>query len=105
AGERVDPLAEPVLIEGPQLPRPMLLYRPPQPIGGDGVRAFTWQNRTHIIHHAEGPERIAPEWWHRPAAPARDYWRVEDTNGGRFWLFQTRPADKPGPWFLHGVFP
>lgn len=105
AGERIDPLAALSPLEAPRLPRPLLLYRPPQPIDGDGVRAFTWQNRRHIIHHAEGPERIAPEWWHRPTAPARDYWRVEDTSGARFWLFQTRPADKPGAWYLHGIFP
>jgi protein ImuB len=64
---------------------------------------------------AEGPERIGPEWWReeRPLDPrtadaeTRDYFRIEDTEGRRFWVFR-RGLYKPGTaprWYLHGVFP
>ncbi len=98
-------------------PRPIQLYHPPQPIEGDGTGSFVWRGQRHVIRHAIGPERIAGEWWHKGAAPCptRDYWRVEDMAGRRFWVFQVRtPASPPasGPagqavqrWFLHGIFP
>ena len=61
---------------------------------------------------AEGPERIAPEWWladedPAPDAETRDYYRVEDTEGRRFWLYRAGPyrPDKPPQWYLHGFFP
>jgi len=67
----------------------------------------------HRVVAAEGPERIAPPWW--PAMdgdsappPARDYYRVEDEAGRRFWLFRPcTAAGVPlpgGGWFLHGLF-
>jgi protein ImuB len=65
------------------------------------------------VRRADGPERIAEEWWRMPdptriADPAaiRDYYRVEDEQGRRFWLFRAglfRPGC-PAEWFLHGVF-
>jgi protein ImuB len=64
---------------------------------------FRWRRLCHEVARAEGPERIEPEWWHpRPdlaEEPARDYFRVEVTDGRRYWLYR---AD--GDWFLHGVF-
>jgi protein ImuB len=62
------------------------------------------------VVRAEGPERIVGEWWRAEApastapgppeeAPARDYFRVEDAEGRRYWLY--RAADR---WFLHGLF-
>ena len=60
---------------------------------------------------AQGPERISPEWW--PSARqhnslTRDYFRVEDRNGCRFWIYRDglygREAGRVR-WFMHGVFP
>ena len=36
----------------------------------------------------------------------RDYYRVEDAQGRRFWLFRHGLYDeKPDPrWYIHGVF-
>ena len=69
-------------------------------------RRFRWRGVTYEIEHAEGPERIAAEWWRSPAL-TRDYYLVEDLNGHRFWLFrqglfgrETQKAD----WFVHGLF-
>ncbi len=95
--------------------RPVQLFEPPQPVMTmaeipDGApRSFTWRRMKHEIVHAEGPERIAPEWWRKqPGAPTRDYYRVEDEAGRRFWLFRAglydRETPKPG-WYVHGVFP
>ncbi|WP_161539579.1 Y-family DNA polymerase [Paramagnetospirillum kuznetsovii] len=67
---------------------------------------FRWQGRLHQVVRADGPERIAPEWWHEDAEE-RDYYRVEDTQGLRFWLYRQGHYGQPEPprWYLHGVFP
>ena len=61
---------------------------------------------THEVRRAEGPERIAGEWW-RQEAPTRDYFRVEDAEGRRFWMFREGlygvEAAHPR-WFVHGLF-
>lgn len=94
--------------------RPLHLFDPPQPIetlaevpDGPPLR-FRWRRALHEIVHAEGPERIAPEWWRASAgAPVRDYYRIEDSQGRRFWVFREElfgQGDRPPRWFLHGLF-
>ena len=62
---------------------------------------FIWRGRTHRLTQGEGPERILPEWWRgRGTEGARDYWRVEDEAGRRFWLYR-----QDGRWYLQGFFP
>ena len=34
--------------------------------------------------------------------PVRDYYRVEDHDGGRFWLFRDGPMNGAHHWYLHG---
>jgi protein ImuB len=69
---------------------------------------FRWRRAMHEVAAAEGPERIAPEW-RRGAGDdlTRDYFRVEDAQGRRFWLFRRglyeRETSRPD-WFLHGFF-
>ncbi len=92
-------------------PRPLRLFTRPVPIEvvasvpeGPPARV-RWRNQTLRIRHAAGPERIAGEWW-RERAPTRDYYRVEDQDGRRLWLYRAglyRP-DTPPRWFLHGLF-
>jgi protein ImuB len=61
------------------------------------------------VIRAEGPERIAPEWWRRwrTEGLTRDYYRVEDEAGHRFWLFRAGlygdEALHPR-WYMHGLF-
>ncbi len=97
--------------------RPLQMFDPPQPIevlaevpDGPPLR-FRWRRVLHEVARAEGPERIAPEWWRAPvASPAasreRDYYRIEDTAGRRFWVFREGlyGGDAPPRWFLHGLF-
>jgi protein ImuB len=70
-------------------------------------RHFRWRKMLYQIARAEGPERIAPEWWRDCRAHTRDYYRVEDTQGRRFWLFcdglYTRDEALPR-WFIQGMF-
>lgn len=98
--------------EAPPL-RPLSLFTPPQPIetlaevpDGPPLR-FRWRRVLHEIVRAEGPERIAPEWWNTGEAPTRDYYRVEDAEGRRFWVFRAGLYEEVGTprWFLHGLFP
>lgn len=72
-------------------------------------RRFVWRRAVHDIARAEGPERIAPEWWReRSTARLRDYYRVEDQAGRRYWIFREGLAgDGRGgapAWFIHGLF-
>lgn len=100
-------------------PRPVHLLPWPEPIDviapvPDGPPVlFRWRRRPHRIAAAEGPERIEAEWWehdggHEPerAPPWRDYYRIEDEDGRRFWVYRLggyRPG-APARWFLHGRF-
>ncbi|MES1203844.1 MAG: DNA polymerase Y family protein, partial [Pseudomonadota bacterium] len=45
-------------------------------------------------------------WLRAPHARARDYYRVEDQHGRRYWLYREgHYADAAPPlWFLHGLF-
>jgi protein ImuB len=72
-------------------------------------RRFVWRRAVHDIARAEGPERIAPEWWRQPSgARLRDYYRVEDSNGRRYWIYREGViGDGRGgapSWFIHGLF-
>ena len=95
--------------------RPLTLFDPPQLIEAlaevpDGPPLkFRWRRVLHEIARAEGPERIAPEWWrdggHAPET--RDYYRIEDGEGHRFWVFREglyEDSTSRPRWFLHGLF-
>ncbi len=97
-------------------PRPLRLLTRPEPIeavaevpDGPPLR-FRWRRALHEVIAAEGPERIEGAWWSEHGGPARDYFRVEDKAGLRFWLFRAglyrdlaQGAAAP-TWFLHGTF-
>ncbi len=95
--------------------RPLHLFDPPQRIeviaavpDGPPLR-FRWRAARHDVTRAEGPERIAAEWWRRRDGKGltRDYYRVEDGRGRRFWVFRhgLYGVEKATPdWYLHGVF-
>lgn len=95
--------------------RPIRLFERPQPIevtaevpDGPPVQ-FNWRCTRYQVIHAEGPERIAMEWWRddRGNKLTRDYFRVESKAGARVWLYReglfSREIQKPR-WYLHGVF-
>lgn len=92
--------------------RPLRLFANPEAIETEAESSeeaplhFTWRHVRHCVHHAEGPERIAAEWW-RDAAPTaretRDYYRVENEDGERFWLYR-QGAGETSRWYLHGLF-
>lgn len=94
--------------------RPIRLFTRPEPVDAtaelpDGPPAqFTWRRVRHVVVRAEGPERIAMEWWRDEQGHAlmRDYFRVESREGVRVWLFHEWPADPqlPPRWCVHGVF-
>lgn len=94
----------------PDAARPIRIFGPPEPVDAmagvpDGPPvSFRWRRALHRVVRAEGPERIAPEWW-RGDSPARDYFRVEDEVGRRYWLMrQGLYGAGPAPrWFMHGA--
>lgn len=67
---------------------------------------FSWRGVRYSVAHAEGPERIRPEWWRDHGSRARDYYTVEDIEGRRFWIYRDGAYDdKVSPrWFVHGVY-
>jgi len=98
-------------------PRPLYLLASLEPIevesaDDDRPTGFRRRQRYHPLVQALGPERLALEWWHDAAGADhdtyawRDYYRVEDSEGGRYWLFRAAPTAAGGParWFLHGLF-
>lgn len=65
---------------------------------------FRLHGKVHNIVKADGPERIEQEWWLQQGQH-RDYYRVEDEAGHRYWLFRLgHYHDKTFQWFLHGYF-
>jgi protein ImuB len=112
----------PARVESEPPLRPLRLFERPEPIKvpfatvPDGPpHHFTWRRATHAVVRVEGPERIAMEWWkHNGQALTRDYFRVEDEAGLRFWIYRdglygsefVNAENKPAPanWFVHGLF-
>lgn len=97
-------------------PRPLRLLARPEPIevvaevpDGPPLR-FRWRRALHDVTAAEGPERIGGAWWSEHGGAARDYFRVENGSGLRFWLFRAglyrdlAPGGAAPAWFLHGTF-
>jgi protein ImuB len=112
----------PARIEGEPPLRPLRLFEKPEPINvpfatvPDGPpHHFTWRRVTHAVVRVEGPERIAMEWWKQGGKTlTRDYFRVEDEQGLRFWIFRDGLYGRelvdgegepvPANWFVHGLF-
>jgi protein ImuB len=94
--------------------RPLKLLDRPEAIAvlyasPDGLpRRFRWRGEVHEVARVEGPERIAPEWWReRSTARLRDYYRIEDGEGRRYWIYREGIAGDgrggaPG-WYLQGL--
>ncbi len=97
-------------------PRPVRLLAYPAemealaPIPDDPPLSIAWQGRRTRVRASDGPERIGAEWWRMGRGqdlPDRDFYRVEDAAGRRFWISRDGPyrADRPPPrWSLHGFF-
>lgn len=116
--------------------RPLVLLDPPEPVEAsltdlpDGApRLFRWRRATHRVTRVQGPERLSVEWWRPARAPrpprTRDYYRVEDSEGRRYWLYReglygredriAEPLPNAGgtathevpwdpQWWMHGVY-
>lgn len=104
--------------------RPLRLLPRPEPVEAVSLlpdhppARFRWRRMLHEVVQAEGPERLLGEWWQTDSmsgaspssegaggdpiagdAEPRDYFRVEDADGRRYWLYR-----RAGQWFLHGLF-
>ena len=107
--------------------RPLWLLDPPEAavvvaeVPDGPPHHFRWRDKRYDVALAEGPERIGGEWWraaqgHWPGHGAkgqgertRDYYRIEDKDGHRFWLFRAGfygdTLDSASPaWYVHGLF-
>jgi protein ImuB len=107
--------------------RPPFVLKRPEPIEviaevPDGPPArFTWRRVERRVARAQGPERIAPEWWRHIALAEdqkrprpRDYYKIEDHDGAAYWVFRHGlyggdddcgdNDNDPPRWFLHGLF-
>ena len=94
----------------PAAPRPALLWRPEPVTAPDTPHPparFRWRRRDLALACAQGPERIAPEWWlDEPdwRSGTRDYWIVTTACGSRLWLYFAHGAAMSRGWFCHGSF-
>nr|WP_298927511.1 DUF6504 family protein [uncultured Erythrobacter sp.] len=99
----------------PVCERPIKLLDRAEPIAvlyasPDGLpQRFRWRGNVYEVMRVEGPERIAPEWWReRSTARLRDYYRIEDSEGRRYWIYR-HGLDGDGrggapDWYLQGIF-
>lgn len=97
-------------------PRPARLLLHPEPVETIALLpdhppvSFTWRGVRRRVKRADGPERVFGEWWKRDAelAAVRDYFRVEDDAGERYWLYRAGDGEDAATgsqrWFIHGVF-
>jgi protein ImuB len=97
-------------------PRPARLLLRPEPIDTLALlpdhppASFTWRGIRRRVRRADGPERVFGEWWKRDAelTAVRDYFRVEDDAGERFWIYRAGDGEDAATgsqrWFLHGIF-
>ncbi len=89
--------------------RPVLVLRRPDPIEVTAPipdyppMLFRHNGKVHTVVKADGPERIEQEWWLQQGQH-RDYYRVEDERGSRYWIFRLGHYDEEYKWFLHGFF-
>ncbi|KAB2704073.1 MULTISPECIES: Y-family DNA polymerase [Pseudomonadota] len=97
-------------------PRPSRLLPAPEPVETVALLpdhppvSFTWRGIRRRLRRGDGPERVFGEWWKRDAelVAVRDYFRVEDDAGERYWLFRAGDGEDTATgshrWFIHGVF-
>jgi len=101
----------------PAWKRPARLLARPEPLSGviallpdHPPRRFAWRGQLHDVIAGDGPERIHGEWWVRDGEvwAVRDYYRVEDREGRRFWVFRRGDGVEPDTgdlsWWMHGAF-
>ncbi|MEE2525770.1 DNA polymerase Y family protein [Hyphobacterium sp. HN65] len=104
-----------VSLYAPRGDRPVRLFDRPEAVDvlaevpdGPPIR-FVWRRVARRVMRADGPERIAPEWWRtfNAEARARDYYRIEDEEGRRYWVFRDGlyQDGRGGPprWFVQGL--
>ncbi len=82
----------------------------------DGPPAqFLWRRVVHRVARAEGPDRFSIVLWRAQGSPlTRDYFRIEDEHGLRFWLYRDGLYDRElapdaegrvcARWYMHGLF-
>ena len=92
----------------PRAQRPVRLLRRPLEVGAMALlpdappSLLRIGRQAHRVRAAEGPERLAPEWWReRPDRPGRDYYRVELASGARLWVCRSG-FGAGARWFVHG---
>ena len=117
--ERAVARSDPIAVPGtwPRWQRPIRLLSRPEPLRSviallpdQPPRRFEWRGRPYKVVAGDGPERIHGEWWRRDAEiwAVRDYYRVEDETGGRYWVFRRGDGFEAETgdlsWWMHGVF-
>nr|WP_280638490.1 MULTISPECIES: DNA polymerase Y family protein [unclassified Rhizobium] len=97
--------------------RPVRILQRPEPMDAFAVEvpdgapvSFQWRRMRHRVVKSEGPERIAEEWWMKDKTddkdkPSRDYFRIEDDQGYRFWIYREGlyGYDEKQSWYMHGM--
>lgn len=103
-----------------ELPRPSRMIHPPEKVEVMAMvpdhppAMFVWRGKRHRVVQADGPERLHGEWWREAGYEAdtpyivRDYFQVETTTGGRYWLFRLGDGERASTgsmvWYIHGAF-
>ena len=89
----------------------LMISLTPRQEDGTPPAVFKWRHRLYQLRRMDGPERISPEWWRQDRnwnGGPRDYWRIEDADGQRLWLYREENGCKEAgsdkaQWFVHGI--
>jgi len=94
----------------PETRRPVVMFPPEIVTTDDAARppaSFRWRRQSFVLSSANGPERLAPEWWLDDPnwrSGLRDYWRIETETGERLWIYYAHGGLTSGGWFCQGMF-
>jgi protein ImuB len=97
---RVSPLAKANAEMPRRQPRPVRQFQAESIEMESTGEAFVWKRIRRRIALAVGPERVFGEWLDDGMnVVARDYFRLEDEVGRRYWVYRSE-----GKWFVQGMF-
>lgn len=89
---------------------PLLLLEQAEPVDAAVTTAggppawIRWRSSAYPLRRAQGPRRVAPEWWLSGEQPGREYWLMEDDRGRCFHLYRELAAgEEPCRWYVQAL--
>ncbi len=95
---------------GKPMRAPLLLLEDAEPVEASAPAAggapawIRWRRQRLTLRRAQGPRRLAPEWWRSGERNAREYWLLEDELGRCFSAYRKQAPDSGPPrWYVQAL--